>query len=912
MEYTLDQILDINVLQSLQDKLNAINPFPSALIDVKGRILTATAWQDICTKFHRINPESEKECIISDQWINRHLDEANPSVTYKCPNGLVDNAIPIIIEGHHLANYFTGQFFLEPPDLDFFRAQAIRYGFDMEAYLEAVKKVPVWTIEQTVTYLDFIKSFTESLALQGLTRLREIESTRQAAANEQRFRTIIEDSRAGYFFIDSDGIIRDVNDTWVKLYKYDSREEIVGHHFSEIQQFEDKDKAQNFVQHILNDDPEFLSGDFSRRCKDGSIGYHSFSARPLKRDNQVIGIEGFIIDSTGQRIAEIERDLSSLRLASVFNSMVEGFALHEIVCDDQGVPVDYVFLDANPAFENITGMKAREIIGKRVTEVMPGLDFFWIERYGKVALTGEAVTFEHFDSVLNKHFSVTAFSNKTGQFATIFDDITQRVASENELRESEVKYRQLTDLTPEGILIHTDGAIIFANNSAARILKARSAEDVIGRRIMDFVHQDYKKAARDRMNIVSNHGTSVPVFEEKLLRMNGEPFFSEVSAVPFELSGRNAVQVIFNDITDRKVKEADLKTLAQAIDSIKECVSMTDSSNSIIFVNQAFCNTYGYSHEELVGQNISMVRSANHDNGTSSTEILSETLGGGWSGEVINRKKDGTNFPVHISTAIIKGDDEIPLALIGIATDITERRKNQEELIAAKEKAEESDRLKSASLANISHEIRTPMNSILGFTELLEDMVEDPQQLDYLSIISKGGQRLLNIINAVIDIAKIEAGQVTLVMQQFDLNELLLELYELNKMRNTAIEFICDPLSPEPLMMNTDKTKLFQIVNNLLSNALKFTRSGSVHFGYTVESESLRLYVKDTGIGIPPEFKTKVFQRFRKVDLHDRTDYEGTGLGLAITAELVSMLKGEISFESEAGQGTLFIVKLPI
>ena len=211
MEYTLDQILDINVLQSLQDKLNAINPFPSALIDVKGRILTATAWQDICTKFHRINPESEKECIISDQWINRHLDEANPSVTYKCPNGLVDNAIPIIIEGHHLANYFTGQFFLEPPDLDFFRAQAIRYGFDMEAYLEAVKKVPVWTIEQTVTYLDFIKSFTESLALQGLTRLREIESTRQAAANEQRFRTIIEDSRAGYFFIDSDGIIREMS-----------------------------------------------------------------------------------------------------------------------------------------------------------------------------------------------------------------------------------------------------------------------------------------------------------------------------------------------------------------------------------------------------------------------------------------------------------------------------------------------------------------------------------------------------------------------------------------------------------------------------------------------------------------------------------------------------------------------------
>ncbi len=911
MEYTLDQILDVKLLQTLQDKLNAITSFPSALITNEGKILTATAWQDICTKFHRINPESEKECIISDQYIQYHLAQANPAVSYKCPHGLVDNAIPIIVEGHHLANFFTGQFFLEPPDLEFFRKQAIHYSFDIEAYLEAVSRVPIWTIEQSKTYLDFIKTFTEALAMMGLTNLRESETNRKAAENESRFRTIIEDSRAGYFFIDKDGFIRDVNDSWVRMYKYDSRDEIIGHHFNEIQRFEDVSKAQTFVDNILQDDQAYLSGDFSRRCKDGSIGFHSFSARPVLKDGKAIGIEGFIIDSTGQKVAEIERDKTLVRLSSVFLSMIEGFALHEIICNDEGVPVDYRFLDINPAFEKITGLVAEKVTGKTALEVLPGLDYFWIERYGQVALTGEPVTFEHYDSVLNKFFKVVAFSNQTGQFATIFEDITQRVASENELRESEIKYRQLTDLTPEGILIHVDGIVTYANSSAAQILKADSSEQLVGKKILDFVHPDYRKVASDRIGRITDFGDSVPVVEEKLLRMNGEAFYSEISAVPFDLSGRNAVQVIFNDITNRKIRENDLRTLAQAIDSIKECVSMTDTQNSIIFVNQAFCNTYGYSHEELVGQNISMVRSPEINNGASLTEILSETLGGGWSGEVINRKKDGTNFPVHISTAIVKGDHDNTLALIGIATDISERRRNEQELIAAKEKAEESDRLKSAFLANISHEIRTPMNSILGFTDLLEDLVTDEEQKEYLKIITKGGERLLNIINAVIDIAKIEAGQVTLMMQKFDIKELMLELYELNKMQNPAIGLFCDPM-PDSVILNSDKTKLFQIVNNLLTNAIKFTRKGSVHYGFTAGDRTLTIYVKDTGIGIPEEFKTKVFQRFRKVDLHDRVDFEGTGLGLAITRELVSLLHGDIWFESVDGHGTTFFVELPI
>jgi signal transduction histidine kinase len=307
-----------------------------------------------------------------------------------------------------------------------------------------------------------------------------------------------------------------------------------------------------------------------------------------------------------------------------------------------------------------------------------------------------------------------------------------------------------------------------------------------------------------------------------------------------------------------------------------------------------------------------MVRTPDDGKHVSTHDILTETLGGGWSGEVINRRKDGTDFPAYISTAIVYDEEGKVLALIGIATDITERKRNEQELIAAKEKAEESDKLKSAFLANISHEIRTPMNSILGFTELLEEMSDDPQQLSYLRIISSGGERLLKIINSVIDIAKIEAGQANLTFSHFDLNTLMEELFELNKRTNPGVRLQSDMAGKPSMPFFTDKTKLFQILNNLLTNALKYTRQGLVNYGYSVTPAGITFYVKDTGIGIPPEYYNHIFERFRKVDLHDRSDFEGTGLGLAISRELARLLKGEIWFESEEGRGSVFYVRLPL
>jgi len=190
VKYHIQDLINIEEFQDLQNRLDAICSFPSAIIDNDGTILTATAWQDVCTKFHRLHPECEKECIKSDRYIQDHLAEADPAVSYRCPHGLIDNAVPIIIEGKHLATFFTGQFFLEKPDLEYFRRQAKKYGFPEEAYLEAIKRVPVWTQEQLDNYLHFIRGLIAVVANIGLKSCREIEARKTIRESEEKFRQI--------------------------------------------------------------------------------------------------------------------------------------------------------------------------------------------------------------------------------------------------------------------------------------------------------------------------------------------------------------------------------------------------------------------------------------------------------------------------------------------------------------------------------------------------------------------------------------------------------------------------------------------------------------------------------------------------------------------------------------------------
>ncbi len=227
MEYKLRDLIDMSLFQNLQDKLNLIYSFPSAIIDNEGNILTAVAWQDICTKFHRKHPDCEKECIKSDQYIAEHLHEANPAVSYQCPHGLIDNATPIIIDGKHLGNFFTGQFFLEKPDMEFFKKQATKYGFDEKEYLNAVERVPIWTKEKLHHYLDFIKGFIEIIAGIGIKNLKEIAINKALQLSEERNLSIIHSTSDWIWEIDKFGKYCYCSDRIEKILGYTANE-IIG------------------------------------------------------------------------------------------------------------------------------------------------------------------------------------------------------------------------------------------------------------------------------------------------------------------------------------------------------------------------------------------------------------------------------------------------------------------------------------------------------------------------------------------------------------------------------------------------------------------------------------------------------------------------------------------------------------
>jgi hypothetical protein len=246
------------------------------------------------------------------------------------------------------------------------------------------------------------------------------------------------------------------------------------------------------------------------------------------------------------------------------------------------------------------------------------------------------------------------------------------------------------------------------------------------------------------------------------------------------------------------------------------------------------------------------------------------------------------------------------------------------ELLEAKEKAEESNRLKSAFLANMSHEIRTPMNGILGFAELLKqpDLNSEHQQ-KYIEIIEKSGERMLNIINEIVEISKIESGLMKLDIKGSNINEHIEYIYTFFKpeaqTKKIQLSFKCG-LPIEKAKIKTDPEKLYAIITNLVKNAIKYTKEGTIEFGYvlletflekTLAEKAIQFFVKDTGIGIQRDRLDAIFERFIQADIENRMAYQGAGLGLAISKAYVEMLGGKIWVESEVDVGSTFYFTLP-
>ncbi|WP_378174652.1 histidine kinase dimerization/phospho-acceptor domain-containing protein [Aquimarina sp. SS2-1] len=344
-------------------------------------------------------------------------------------------------------------------------------------------------------------------------------------------------------------------------------------------------------------------------------------------------------------------------------------------------------------------------------------------------------------------------------------------------------------------------------------------------------------------------------------------------------------------------------------------IFMTKANGKTTFVNEKWCEISGLSQQEAMDDG--WLKAVHPED--------RKKLKSGWYDDAKRRDSSHAEYRFLRPDGSIKWvlGQAIPeynekneiIGYVGTTTDITELKLYEIELNKMKDKAEESDRLKSAFLANMSHEIRTPMNGILGFAELLKEPVltGDEQQL-YISLIEESGARMLNIIRDIIDISKIESGQVKVFLSEVNINEQVTYLYQFFKPEADRKELQLsynNSLSEENAVIKTDKEKFNAILTNLVKNALKYTPEGSVSFGYEVKEKFLQFFVKDTGMGIAQDRQKAIFERFVQADIENNYAIEGAGIGLSIAKAYTEMLGGKIWLESKKDMGTIFYFTIP-
>nr|WP_299439370.1 histidine kinase dimerization/phospho-acceptor domain-containing protein [uncultured Aquimarina sp.] len=344
-------------------------------------------------------------------------------------------------------------------------------------------------------------------------------------------------------------------------------------------------------------------------------------------------------------------------------------------------------------------------------------------------------------------------------------------------------------------------------------------------------------------------------------------------------------------------------------------IFMTKANGKTTFVNEKWCKIAGLSQQEAMDDG--WLKAVHPED--------KKKLKSGWYDDAGRRetshaeyrflRPDGTTKWVLGQAIPEYNEKKEVIGYVGTTTDITELKLYEIELNKMKDKAEESDRLKSAFLANMSHEIRTPMNGILGFAELLKEpiLTGDEQQL-YISLIEESGARMLNIIRDIIDISKIESGQVKVFLSEVDINEQVTYLYQFFKPEADRKDLqlsISNGLPDNSGLIKTDKEKFNAILTNLVKNALKYTPEGSVSFGYEVQDEFLQFYVKDTGMGIAKDRQKAIFERFVQADIENNYAIEGAGIGLSIAKAYSEMLGGKIWLESKKDLGSIFYFTIP-
>jgi PAS domain S-box-containing protein len=535
------------------------------------------------------------------------------------------------------------------------------------------------------------------------------------------------------------------------------------------------------------------------------------------------------------------------------------------------------------------------------------------------------------ESVVATNGAIGVPANASGEVVVLAESLNamltrMRTAFEVERSAEAARHRAALDAIDEGLItMRPDGVVVSANRAALRMFGCAASEMIRRRFRIATAAQAGRGNGTDRFGLTGEANMAGKTRRLVGRRKDGAEVPIEMSITETSVQGRNLITGVLRDVSERKEAEmtlrrvqAEAKKLALVASRTQNIVVIMDAGGTVEWVNEAFTHLTGYALEEAVGQTPSALFGGPGSPAGDTARIDAAVAAGqGFRTEIRGQSKSGAGYWLEIDGQPVPDKSGKATNFIAVGSEITARKESEDQLRTARDRAEDASRAKSEFLSTVSHELRTPLTSISGALGLLRAGVAgepSSKMKSMLDIAANNRDRLMQIINDILDVQKIEAGKMDYRMRRVNLAELVRESVEANRTygRNNGVELVIGEVD-ENSTVTGDHDRLMQVMANLISNAVKFSPpKGRVEVTVTRRDAEFRITVEDHGAGIPEEFRERIFQKFWQADWSDRRKKGGTGLGLAITKALVDHHQGRIGFESVVGRGTRFHVDLPV
>ena len=804
-------------------------------------------------------------------------------------------------------NYFFKKTFLECMEMDkkaweqenLFREDLIVHISEDENKIFDIIKVPTFDDDGS----------RKSLTIFGRDVTEERKRQKEIKEKEEMYRLVVENAHEAIIVL-RDGIIEYVNPA-VEAISGFSSDEYIYNAFIDFVHVDDRSRLVDYHFRRLEGDntlPDLY--EFRVISKTGEILWLEVKSVKVQWKGTP-AIMSFIRNITEEKKAIRQLIENENKFRSIVQTMEDG-----VFRSDH----DGKILFASLNFVKDKGYSVEEVIGKNLFEFIYEKDRASVYGAWQKIKTIKSVQMEF--RLLKKNGEpfwvrsrnsvVIKDDGKMDSVISIIIDIQERKNIEDKLRKSEVKFRRVIESAPVGITILQNKKIAFLNPQLVKILKYQDYNELLESDFMDYVEKESKEALSDYIENLNKVKTFESPIECGFVARTREKVDCIIIGQQTEFREEKSIQLYIYDITEKKNSEKMVSQLTRAVEQSSTMVYITDKERKIEYVNNAFLQETGYSEEEVIGANVNLLESGKNDPQLHADLWKTISNGKDWSGELINKRKNGTYYWVSLTISPINDNAGNLTHFVAISENIDKQKEIEKYLRISKKKAEQSEKLKSDFIAQVSHELRTPVNTMLNFANLLREQLKDPDRdrdasMQFISFIESGGNRLVRTMDLMVDMQEIQNKTFEPHFKVIDLADDILAgvLADFTHDAQRKGLRINRNILTNNYFVFADEYCLAQIFKQIVDNSVKYTEEGEININiFRNEENFLVTEITDTGIGIKKEFLPKIFDLFTQEESGYTRKFEGNGLGLSVTKQFCDMNYIDLKIESEKNVGT--------